>query len=182
MGTTPIGNNIWEGPIGVVRIIYDSVDYGKTTADTELIKNEDVKDITYQQDGTQYYDKVPTGISYQLQVTFGEIDTALLAKMHDSITLSGGAGNSLKVGKKLYHSWLEQAKLLEFVHIDEDGDASSDPLHKAKAPKAYPEITSNIIWGADTQRSVQITFHIFFDSTEKLFLYSGYATSLGITP
>lgn len=181
MGTTPIGNNIWDSALKVVRIAWNGIDLGKTTADTELIKVEDVKDIIYQQDGTQYYDKVPTGISYQLQATFGEITTSLLSQMHDSITKSG-AGNSLKTGKYLFHSWIEQAQLLEVTCIDEDGDASTNPLFKMKAPKAYPEITSNIVWGADTQRSLQITFHIFFDSTEKIFFYSGYASSLGITP
>jgi hypothetical protein len=179
MGSTPIGANFWEGPLKVVRITWDNVDMGKTTADTELTKTEDVKDIIYQQDGTQYHDKIPTGVSWMLTCTLGEITTARLDKLHDAVTQ---VGNSLKMGKALFHSWREQAAQLEVFAVDEDGDASSDVLQRMIAPLAYPEITGPIQYGADTQRSLPVTFHIFYDTTENVFFYSGYASSLGLTP
>lgn len=181
MGVAPIGNNIWEGPLKVVSLKWNNIELGKTTSDTELAKNEDIKDIIYQQDGTQYHDKVPTGISYQINATFGEIDTELLEEMHDSMVKSGD-GNSLKIGKNLFHSWREQAKELEVTAVDGDGDDSTDALQKMIYLKTYPEITSPIVWGADSQRNLAITFHLFYDTDEDCFGYNGYATSLGITP
>lgn len=181
MGTTPIGNNIWEGSLKVCRVEYNGVDLGKTIGDVEIIKNEDVKDILYQQDGTQYYDKVPTGVSWQIQVPLGEISISLLTSMHDSMTASG-AGSSMKIGKNIYHSWLEQALELKLKAIDEDGDASTDVLQSITCPKAYPEISTNIIYGADTQRGFTVIFHVFYDTTNDIFMYSGYASSLSITP
>ena len=179
MGLTPGGNNFWDFPLKVVNINWDSIFLGKTMADTELNKTEDVKDITHQQDGTQYHDKIPTGVSHQLVCTLSEITTARLALLHDAITISG-LGNSLKAGKKLFHSWREQAKQLEVTAIDGDGDSSADPLQKMIAPKAYPEITGGFIRGADTQTNLQITFHLFFDTVQKIFYYSGNASSLGL--
>lgn len=181
MGTTPIGNNIWEGSLKVCRLTWKGVDLGKTIGNVEIIKNEDVKDITYQQDGTQYHDKVPTGISWQIQAPLGEISIALLESLHDSMTASG-AGTSMKIGKKLFHSWREQADELTLTAIDEDGDASTDALQKIICPSAYPEITSNIIYGADEQRGITVIFHVLFDETKKVFMYSGYASSLSIAP
>ena len=181
MANPPIGNNIWEGALGVVRIRYNNLDLGKTTADTELVPDQDIKDIIYQQDGTKYYDKVPTGIAWMLNCVFGEISTSLLEQMLDGLEPSGG-GNSLKMTKSLYFSWRENAKVLIVRRVDSEGVASADPLFRLNFYAAYPEITGNIQWGADTQRNLAITFHIFWDETEQAFGYSGYATSLGLNP
>jgi hypothetical protein len=177
----PIGNNFWEGPLGVVNIVYNSIDRGKTTADTELTPTFDIKDIIYQQNGTQYYDKVPTGASWILIATYGVITTTLIADHLDEATKSAG-GNSLSVGQSLYFSWRENAKQLEVIRVNSDGNSSVNPLYKMIAPKAYPEVTSGFQWGADTQRNLQISYHIFYDETEQVFFYNGYASSLGITP
>ena len=181
MANAPIGANFWAGPLGVVNIEYDNVDLGKTTADTELNPTFDIKDIVYQQDGTQYYNKIPTGASWILFCTFGEIDTELLEKVLDEVTVSA-EGNSLKVGKSLYFSWRENAKQLEVIRVESDGQSSSDPLYRMIAPLAYPEVASGFVWGADTQRNIQVNFHIFYDETEEVFFYNGYASSLGLTP
>jgi hypothetical protein len=181
MANAPIGNNFWEGPLGVVNITYDNVDLGKTTADTELTPTFDIKDIIYQQDGTQYYDKIPTGASWILACTFGEIDTELMKKVLDEVTVSAG-GNSLKVGKSIYFSWRENAKQLEVVRVESDGQSSTDALFKMIAPLAYPEVASGFIYGADTQRNIQVNFHIFYDASEDVFFYNGFASSLGLTP
>jgi hypothetical protein len=181
MANPPIGKNFWEGPLGVVNIVYDNVDLGKTTADTELNPTFDVKDIIYQQDGTQYFDKIPTGASWILACTYGEIDTELMEKILDEVTVSAG-GNSVSIGKSLYFSWRDNAKQLEVIRVESDGVSSTDPLFKMIAPKAYPEVASGFIYGADTQRNIQVNFHIFYDDTEEVFFYNGYASSLGITP
>lgn len=181
MANAPIGNNIWEGVLGVVRINFDSIDLGKTTADTELVPDQDIKDIIFQQSGTKYQDKVPTGLAWMLNTTFGEITTTLLEKMLNGLTKSG-SGNSLKMTRSLYFSWRDNAKALIVRRVDSEGVSSTDPLYRLKFYKAYPEVTGNIQWGADTQRNLAVTFHIFWDETEKAFGYSGYATSLGMTP
>jgi hypothetical protein len=177
----PIGNNAWEGVLGVVRIEYDNLNCGKTTADTEMVPDQDIKDIIFQQDGTKYQDKVPTGIAWMLNCTFGVITTSLLDKMLEGLRPSG-SGNSLAIEKSIYFSWRENAKVLIVRRVDSEGIASTDPRHRIKFYLAYPEITGNIQWGADTQRNLAVTFHIFWDETEKAFGYSGYATSLGLTP
>jgi len=181
MANAPLGNNIWEGVLGVVVINYDSLDLGKTTADTELVPDQDIKDIIFQQNGTKYQDKIPTGIAWMLNCTFGQITTSILEKMLAGLEKSG-SGNSLKMTRSLYFSYRENGKVLIVRRVDSEGFASTDPVYRLKFYLAYPEITGNIQWGADTQRNLAITFHCFYDETEKAFGYSGYATSLGLTP
>jgi hypothetical protein len=101
--------------------------------------------------------------------------------MLDEAEKSAG-GNSLKVGQSLYFSFREKAKQLEVIRVTSDGVSSIDPFFKMVAPKAYPEITGNFQWGADTQRNLQITFHLFYDDVEQVTFYNGYASSLGLTP
>jgi len=178
MANNPIGNNFIEGVIGVVNVTFDSVALGKTTADTEIVPDQDIKDIIFQQDGTKYADKVRTGIVYQVNCTFGEIDTELLVKLDRGMSKSGD-GNSLKVGRNLYTSWkTSEAKELILTRVDSDGVSSTDALYKMTFYKAAPEITGAIQYGADTQRNIPVTFHIFFDDTELAFGYFGYASSL----
>jgi hypothetical protein len=180
MANPPIGNHFMEGVIGVVNVEWNGVDYGKTTADTEIVVDQDIKDIIYQQDGTKYADKVRTGIVYQVNVTFGEIDNALLASLDQGITASGG-GDSLKMGRDLYQSWKDTfANSLVLKRVDSDGVSSTDPLFWATFYKAAPEVTGSIPYGADTQRAVTVTFHVFYDDTNGAFGYTGYASSLGL--
>ena len=180
MANAPIGNNFWEGVLGVVRLEFGGVSYGKTTADTEIVVDQDIKDIIFQQDGTKYADKVRTGIVYQVTATFGEIDTELLATLDQGLTASGG-GNSLKISRDLYRSWKDTfADELKLIRVDSEGTASADPVFQMTFYKAAPEITGNIQYGADTQRGIAVTFHVFYDDTKKAFGYSGYESSLGL--
>jgi hypothetical protein len=175
---TPLGNNFWEGVLGVVNIIWNSIDFGKTTADTEIQLTQDLKDIIFQQDGTQRGDKVRTGIVYQVNCTFGEIDTELLDSLQPGITKSG-AGNTAKIGRCLYQSMKDsEAKELQLIRVDSEGSSSSDPLHKCVFYLAAPEITGNIMYGADTQRNLAVSFHIFWNSTKSAFGYSGIESSV----
>jgi hypothetical protein len=178
MANAPIGNNIFEGPLGVVVVEFDGLDLGKTTADTELMAEEDVKDIIYQQNGTKPYDKVPTGINYMLKVTLGEITTAKIEKL---LRGTSAQGNSLKMGRTLYTSLRDAAKALKVTRVDSDGVASTDPRFTMAFYKAIPIIDGGFQWGADTQRNLAISFYIFFDETELAFGYCGYASSLGLS-
>ncbi len=177
----PIGTNIWEGVLGVVDVFFDDVYMGRTTADTELVIDQDIKDILFGQSGTKYADKVRTGIALQILATFGDITTARLEKWQKGFEKSGGSGDSVKLGRSLYQSWLQsEAKTLLLKRVDSEGNASTDPRHQLKMYKAAPEITGNFQWGPDTQRNVAMTFHCFFDTTNNAFGYSGFASSLGI--
>lgn len=175
----PIGNNIMEGALGVVDIDFNNVYMGRTTADTEIVPEEDNKDINYQQDGTKPADKIPTGLNYLINCTFGEITNARLALLQRGITLSGG-GQSAKLGREQYISRRDNAKELVLTRVDSEGVKSVDPYHKMTLWNASPEVTGGIAWGADTQRSVPVTFYIFYDSTNEGYGYYGYASSLGL--
>lgn len=182
MANAPMGNNIWEGVLGVVDITFNNVPLGKTTAETTLAKDQDIKDIIFQQNGTKFADKVRTGLALMVNCTFGEISTALLEQMMPGWAASN-SGNSLNLGRSLYQSMKDdEAKVLLLKRVDSDGNASLDLRHRLKFYKAAPEITGEIQWGADVQRNLAITFHIFWDEAEDSFGYSGYATSLGLTP
>jgi len=182
MANPPIGINVWEGVLGVVNIYFNSVYLGKTTADTELAIDEDLKDIIFQQDGTKYQDKVRTGISWQLNCTFGQIDTDLVTTLLQGWVKSS-SGNSVKIGRSLYQSMKNNESLpLEIRRVDSDGNSSTDPRHKIKFYLAAPQVTGNVMWGADTQRNLAVTFFVFWNETEGAFAYSGYASSVGLTP
>jgi len=180
MANNPIGANAWEGCLGVVTVEFNGVDMGKTTADTEIVIDKDVKDIIYQQNGTKFFDKVMTGMALQVNFTIGEITTARLASAIPGWVKSTG-GNSLKMGKSIYQSWKDNAKKLVLIRVDSEGSASTDPKFKINFYKAFLEVTGNIQYGADTQRNLAITAHIFWHSTASAFGYSGYASSLGVS-
>jgi hypothetical protein len=176
----PIGTNAWEGPLGVVNVTFNGVEMGKTTADTEIVPDEDLKDIIYQQDGTKYQDKIRTGIAWQVNVTFGEISTTLLEDLLEGWEKSAG-GDSLKMNKSLYQSMRNnEAHVLKLTRVDSEGTSSTDPRHVITFYKAAAQVTGNIQWGADTQRNLAVTFYIFWDETEKAFGYSGFFSSLGM--
>jgi len=102
----PIGNNFIEGVLGVVNVEYQPngaaalVDMGKTTADTEIVPDQDIKDILFSQDGTKYADKVRTGIVYQVTCTFGQL-TSDRVKLLDQGYCVGSSGNSMSFGRDL---------------------------------------------------------------------------------
>jgi hypothetical protein len=87
----------------------------------------------------------------------------------------------MSFGRDLYRSWLETfAAELILTRVNSDGSASADPFFRMIFPKAAPEITGNYQFGADTQRNLQVTFHIFWDTTLGTFGYFGSSTSLGL--
>jgi hypothetical protein len=175
----PIGNNILEGPLGVVDIVFDSVYLGRTTADTEITAEEDNKEILYQQDGTKPDDFIPTGISYIAAVTFGEIDSGLLNKIQRGFTGNASSGT---FGKDIYVSRKDNAKVLKIIRVDSEGQRSTDPKMIMTFYLASPEVTGSIMYGADTQRSLPCNFYIFYNKDESAFGYYGNASSQGLTP
>jgi hypothetical protein len=175
----PIGNNIMEGALKVVDIDFDGVYMGRTTADTELVPEEDNQDIFYQQEGTKPADKIPTGMNYLLNCTFGEITNARLEKLLRGVSLSG-TEQSAKFGRNIYTSRIDAAKELTVTAVDSTGTKSTDETQIATFWKASPEVTGSIVWGAATQRNLPVTFYIFYDDTNSGYGYYGYSSSLGL--
>ena len=63
--SAPIGSNFIEGVLGVVNLNFDGTDLGKTLDEASIEFIEDMKSIKYAQNGTQDYDKIPTGQGYR---------------------------------------------------------------------------------------------------------------------
>jgi len=179
MGNAPIGNNFWEGPLGVVNLNFDSMDLGKTTDETELEYIEDLKEIFYAQDGTQPAELIPTGQGYRLTCKLAELTPARLAKLMRGFTV---VGNSVKLAVDLYRSGKTNfAKALTVTRADSDGTASTDPLFKLNIYKAFPKVSKPATFGPENQRTADVEFIIFRDATHSnAFGYSGYASSLGL--
>lgn len=181
MANAPIGNNILEGSLGVVQAEFNDIDMGKTTEDTELERIEDIKDIMYQQDGTQPYDMIPTGQAYRVIMTIGEITTTRLEQIVRGFTKSSIGGNSANLGRDIYRSGRDNfAKKLVLKRVDSDGVKSTNTFFHMTFYSAMPIITGNLQWGADTQRNLSMEFYCFFDSTNSSYGYIGYPSSLGI--
>jgi hypothetical protein len=96
-------------------------------------------------------------------------------------TKSGGAGDSVKLGRELYQSMLvDEAKALLIKRIDSEGAATTDNDYRLKFYKAVPMLTSGFQFGADVQRNLQVSFYCFWDATEGAYGYSGEAGSLSL--
>ncbi len=180
MANAPQGNNFLEGPLGVVNVEFDSVDLGKTTDVTSVEIIEDLLDIIYQQTGTQPDDKIPTGQAYQVNCTFGEIDTALVAALIRGVTASGG-GNSIAMAPDLYRSGkINFAKELILKRVDSAGASSADPHFWMTFYAAMPMVQGTIDYSSDTQKGLNVIFYCFQDSTKNAYGYVGYASSVGL--
>lgn len=180
MANNPMGANFWEGVLGVVNVEFNGVDLGKTTADTEIQVDQDIKDIVFQQDGTKFADKVRTGIAYMVNCTFGEISTSLIEKVMTGCVVSDD-GQSLKMGRSIYQSMKDNESYpLVLKRVDSDGDSSANPLYRLKFYKVAAQITGNFQFGADTQRNLAVTFNVFWDETNDAFGYSGYASCFNL--
>lgn len=183
MANPPIGNNFVEGPLGVVRLTFDSVALGKTLDEATIEFIEDMKDIKFAQDGTQPADKIPTGQAYRVTCKLGEPEWDRLSKLMRGLTPSGD-GNSAKLGRDIYRSGKTNfAKVLVIQRVDSDGVASTDPRFRLTFYKAIPSVSGAIgPFGPDTQRGVDVVFDCMYDETvgHECFGYSGYPTSLGL--
>jgi len=177
-----MGDNIWEGPLGVVQLEYNNLDLGQTMEDTTIEPDQDIKDILYQQQGTKPADKVRTGIVFIVRCKLAEITTTRLAEVFSGIEVSGG-GNSVKIGRELYRSMKDyEAFVLKVQRVDSEGSVTVNDDHIIVFYKAISIVTGTIDWGADTQRGLEVEFHCMWDDTEEAFGYSGKASSVGLNP
>ena len=159
------GNSkLFEGPLGVVQIGFKGYDLGKTTADSNLTPDQDIKDILYQQDGTKAADHVRTGIDYMLAVTFGEIKTGLLALMMAGVSSqnTNPLDDSGTIDRSIYQSMRDvEAGVLRIAAVDENGEAFSYLEHLMNFYEAIPIVNGELVnWGADTQRNFPVEFRI----------------------
>lgn len=157
-------SKLFDGPLGVVRVGFEGYDLGKTTADTNLTPDQDVKDIIYQQDGTKAADHVRTGIDYVLNVTFGEIKTGLLTQIMAGISTQNTDPNedSGTIDRSIYQSMRDdEGGVLRVVAVDQDGEALTDIEHILNFYEAIPVVNAELVnWGADTQRNFPVEFRI----------------------
>lgn len=159
------GNSkLFLGPLGVVQVGFKGYDLGKTTADTNLTPDQDVKDIMYQQDGTKAADHVRTGIDYVLSVTFGEIKTGLLALLMAGVSSENESAldDSGTISRSIYASMRDnEAGPLKVAAVDENGEPLDDLEHILNFYEAIPIVSGELInWGADTQRNFPVEFRI----------------------
>ena len=159
------GNSkLFDGPLGVVEVGFEGWDLGKTTADTTLVPDQDVKDIIFQQDGTKPSDHVRTGLEYLLNCTFGEIKTGLLTRLMAGISTANtsSADDTGTINRSIYQSMLDnEAGGLKVFAVDEDGVALTDLEHILAFYEVIPIVNGDLInWGADTQRNFPVQFRI----------------------
>lgn len=189
------GNSkLFTGPLGVVKIGFRGYDLGKTTADTNIQPDQDIKDIIYQQDGTKAADHVRTGIDYILNVTFGEIKTGLLVEMQKGITTqnSSTSSDSGTISRSVYQSMRDgEAGALRIVSVDEFGIPSTSLEDIMAFYEAIAIIPGDLVnWGADTQRNLAMQFRLKFHiyptagvySVDGAFGYWGDPTTENVLP
>ena len=176
----PIGNNILEGVLGVVDIIFDGVYLGRTTADTEIIPEEDNKEIMFGQAGTKADDLVPTGISYTVNCTFGEITADRIELLQRGFT---GNATSGVFGRDIYISRREYSKVLKIIRVNSEGQRVANEEMIITFYNASPQITGTLLgYGPDLQRNIPVTFYIFYNTTNRAFGYYGNASSQNLVP
>lgn len=159
------------GPLGVVKVGFKGYDLGKTTAETTLKLDQDIKDIMYQQDGTKPSDKVRTGAVLVIAGTLGEVKTKTLALCMAGVTAghATAADDFGVLGRSVYQSMREnEAGPAIIAACSADGIASELPEDQMCFYEAFINLTANLInWGADVQRGLPfemtIPFHTFAD-------------------
>ena len=181
MANNPMGANFIEGSLGVVRLNFNGVELGKTEGEASLEFIEDLKDILFAQNGTQPYDKVPTGQAYQVTCNLAELTWARLEQLIRGLT--SPSIQSAKLGRDIYRSGRDSfAKQLVITRVDSDGVASSLAKFRLTFYKAMPMPTGPVgAFGPDTQRVMAVTFYCMYDETKGAFGFSGSETSLGIS-
>lgn len=176
----PIGNNILEGVLGVVDLIFDNVYLGRTTADTEIIPEEDNKEIMFGQTGTKPDDHVPTGISYTVNATFGQITAERIEKLQRGFE---GNESSGVFGRNIYVSRRENAKVLKIIRVNSEGERVTDEKMIITFYNASPQVTGTLLgYGPDLQRNFPVTFYIYYDTTNRAYGYYGDASSRNLIP
>ena len=181
MANAPMGFDFIQGSLGVVLLTYNNIDLGKTIDEATIEFIEDVKDIMFAQNGTQPYDKVPTGQAYQITCKIGEITWQRLRQVMRGITVSGD-GHSVLLGRDVYRSGRDNfAHQLVITRVDSDGIRSTDPYYRLTFFQAMAMVNGAIgAFGPDTQREVEVQWYAFYDEGQGGFGYQGIASSVGL--
>lgn len=164
-GAVFAGNSkLFEGPLGVVQVGFKGYDLGKTTADSNLVPEQDIKDILYQQDGTKAADYVRTGIDLMLNVTFGEISTGLLALLMAGISTQNASAldDTGTIDRVIYQSMRDnEAGVLKVAACDVNGYPLANAQDIMYFYEAIPIVDGDLVnWGADTQRNFPVSFRL----------------------
>ena len=158
------GSKLFDGPLGVVQIGFAGYNLGKTSQDSKLKPDLDIKDINYQQEGTKPADHVITGADWILDTVFAEIKTELLKVMFPYLVASqGSSGNDSAAFKAdLYKSMVENyANVLKVGAVNASGVPSEEVEDLMYFYKVIPVVNGDLInWGADTQRELPVQFKI----------------------
>ena len=157
-------SKLFLGPLGVVQLGFKGYDLGKTTADTNVVPDQDIKDINYQQEGTKAADHVRTGIDYLLNAVFGEISTGLIKLLMAGVysTNTDPNDDSGVIGRELYQSMRDaEGGGLKVGAITSNGVPSELPADIFSFYEAIPIVNGDLVnWGADTQRNFPVQFRI----------------------
>ena len=159
-----------DGPLGVVKLGFKGYDLGKTTAETTMKLDQDIKDIIYQQDGTKAADKVRTGQVVMISGTLGEVKTKTLALLQAGITAGHASADDDfgVIGRSVYQSMREnEVGGLKIAACSADGLPSEEPEDQLCFYEAIFNLTRNFInWGADVQRALPFEIYVFFHPFE----------------
>lgn len=163
----PLAGNspLFEFPLGQCLLYFDGFLLGKTTSDTILKVDRDIKEIMYSQDGTKPQDWVNTGELYSIEVTFGETTEELISVLDQSWVIDN-SGNAL-LGRDLYQSYRQtRAKELKMIKVDGNGAPIAGETYVFNFWEAIPVVNGEVMqFGADTQKNFQCAFnfgyHVF---------------------
>lgn len=168
---------LFEYPLGQCLVYYKGYLLGKTTSDTIVKVDRDIKEILFSQDGTKASDWVCTGELYSMDLTLGETTDELIAIL-DKSWVSDNNGNML-LSRDLYESYKQnRSGGLKLIKVDGNGQPIDGDTYVFNFYEAIPVVNGEIMqFGADTQKNFQITFNFgfkIFTPGESSTHYGGY--------
>lgn len=176
---TPLQSNIplFEYPLGQCLVYFNGFLLGKTTSDTILKVDRDIKEILYSQDGTKPQDWVCTGEIYSMDLTLGQTTDELISILDKSWVIDRD-GNGL-LDRDLYESYKDnRAGQLKMIKVDGNGQPISGDTYVFNFYEAIPIINGEIMqFGADTQKNFQLTINFgykVFEPGESSTRFGGY--------
>lgn len=174
-----LGTNFWEGDMKIVDIAVAGTSLGKTTGGCSIQRTVNYKEIMKDQNGSVPYDKIRTGVGYQMKAIFSDLSISLYTKLCKDLTTTGLL-KSVKGGRKIFSSLRAEAQYLDVTKYEDDGvTLSTDPDQKMHVYLATAEITGDFDQsGPDNQRTLEVTFDFWFDYTKKGYFYTGTESSV----
>lgn len=158
------GSKLFAGPIGVVILGFEGYNLGKTTQESKLSPDLDIKDINYQQLGTKPADHVITGADWLVDAVLAEVKTETLKVLFPYLVASSGTpgADSGVIKADMYESMVSKyAGVLKIASVNASGAPSTEVEDTMYFYIAIPIINGDLInWGADTQRELPVQFRI----------------------